>query len=205
VGNSPNINNRQNKGQTGIDTTTTFLVGGRLGIRHQELKAGLSSTYEKDNQLQDLTEALGVPQAVLEEVPIIRLGGDLSYRFKDFYFESEFISVNIDDKIPELALDLDFYYATLGYNITDLLMLYGSYWDMEARTDLLAPGDKIKETENIRVSSVGVSFDLNDSIRLKAHYARVKNDELRRFISQDRVEKERDNFKVYAAAISIIF
>jgi len=40
--------NNPNIGQRGIDTTATFLLGGRLGWRYGELKMGLSATYDKD-------------------------------------------------------------------------------------------------------------------------------------------------------------
>ena len=40
LGNSPNINDREFFGPTGVDTTDTFLVGGRVGFRYKELKLG---------------------------------------------------------------------------------------------------------------------------------------------------------------------
>jgi len=44
LGNGPNINSDPNHGQTGVDTTDSFFVGGRIGIRIGEWKAGLSAT-----------------------------------------------------------------------------------------------------------------------------------------------------------------
>ena len=80
------------------------------------------------NNFTELAEILNRPFADLSEIPTTRLGGDLSFNVANFSLESEFISVYVDDGIPELELDLDFYYATLGYNFTDELFVYGSYW-----------------------------------------------------------------------------
>jgi hypothetical protein len=74
LGNSPNINTEPTRGQTGVDTTTAFLVGGRLGIRYGELKLGLSATYDKTNGLADLADTLHRRPAELQELPFTRLG-----------------------------------------------------------------------------------------------------------------------------------
>ena len=205
LGNSPNVNNDPEAGQTGIDTTTTFLIGGRLGIRHGELKLGLSYTYDEDNQFQEIADTLGRPPEDLKELPRKRLGGDLSYNYSRFSFESEFISSGIDPDLPELEVDVDFYYATLSYNFTEQLLFYGSYWIAKSRLSVLAPDDEMVEKEEILTPNAGVSYDLDERIRLKVHYARVKADEHRRFITEDRIEVEEDNFSVYSAAVSVFF
>ena len=205
LGNSSNINDNREKGQTGIDTTTTFLAGGRLGVRYRELKLGLSATYEKKNDFIDLADTLGRTPSELEGLPKMRLGGDLSYNFANFSFESEFITVNVDEGIPELELDLDFYYATLGYHFTEQLFIYGSYWFVDVHIALLAPGDEETEDEDIHTTNIGVSYNLNDRIRLKGQFARVKSDEEHRIIYQNEVRKEEDNFSVYGVAVSVFF
>jgi hypothetical protein len=121
LGNSPNINEDPQRGQTGVDTTTAFLVGGRLGIRYRELKLGISATHEKTNGFIELAPLLGRQQADLQELPLTRLGGDLSYNLAKISFESEFIHVDVETGIPELELALKFYYATLGYRFTNAL------------------------------------------------------------------------------------
>lgn len=212
AGNSPNINSDPQRGQTGTDTTATILVGGRLGIRYQELKLGFSATREKDNQFQGLgNQFQGLPAQLgraaeeLKEVLKTRLGGDLSYNFSGFLFESEFASANLGGDIPELGVDLDFYYATLGYNFTERLLVYGSYWLVKARFDLLAPDDEFIDDEKIITPNVGVSFDLDERIRFKAQYAHVRLDDHERYLARDEVKKDRDIFNVYAAAVSVFF
>jgi hypothetical protein len=141
VGNSRNINSDPLKRgrQTGIDTTKALLVGGRLGIRHQELKLGLSATYEKRNDFAGLAQPLQVPQSKLKGLGGYRFGGDFSYNFSKFAFESEFISADIDEGIPELDLSLNFYYTTLGYHVTEQWFLYGSYWLAISNITMLIP------------------------------------------------------------------
>lgn len=205
IGNSANINNKRERGQTGIDTTTSFLAGGRLGIRYRELKSGLSATYEKRNEFVGFAEFLGRQPSELQELPAIRLGGDLSYNLANFSLESEFITVNVDKGIPEFKLDLDFYYATLGYYFTDELFVYGSYWVTKAHFALLAPENGIIEDEEILVPNAGISYNLNDRIRLKGQYARVTSDDVLHFISEDRIVKDEEKFNVYAIAVSVFF
>ena len=44
LGNSPSVNNDPYHGPTGLDTSRTFLLGSRVGIRHKFFKAGISTT-----------------------------------------------------------------------------------------------------------------------------------------------------------------
>jgi hypothetical protein len=205
LGNSSNINNNQLHGQTGIDTTITFLIGGRLGIRYRELKVGFSGTYEKKNDFMGLADTLGRQPSELKGMPKTRFGGDLSYHFANFSFESEFIIFDVDEGIPELELDLAFYYATLGYHFTEQLYVYGSYWIMEAHQAFLSPDNEKIEDGNILTPNIGVSLNIHERIRLKGQFARVKNNEEYHFITQDEVRKEEENFSVYAVAVSVFF
>lgn len=205
LGNSSNINDNLFNGQTGVDTTTTFLIGGRLGIRYRELKLGFSGTYEKKNDFMEFADTLGRQPSELQGMPKTRLGGDLSYNFANFSFESEFIIVDFDEGIPELELDLDFYYATLGYHLTEQLYVYGSYWYMDLHRAFLFPDNGEVVDATIFTPNVGVSYNVNDRLRLKGHYARVKENEDLRLISQGEVTKKEDNFSVYAVAASVFF
>jgi len=194
VGNSPNINNDPTVGQTGIDTTSTFLFGGRLGFRYSELKLGLSATYDKDNSEEVLADSLNIPRTELSAIPKIRFGGDLSYNFANFSFESEFIKVSLDKDNPKLERNLDFYYATLGYNFTEAIFIYGSYWFLDSHAALPALPNKRKvEDDDVEVATIGASYDLMDRIRFKAQFARV------------RLDDAEDNFSVYTLAVSIFY
>lgn len=205
LGNSPNINNDPEERQTGVDTTTTFLVGGRLGIRYRELKLGLSTTYEKINEFISWADSLGRPPADLQELPVTRLGGDLSYNLANFSLESEFIKVMVREGIPELNLALDFYYATLGYHFNNELFGYGSYWVTDVHVTKLIPDDGRKEDEDIVVSTLGLSYDLNDRIRLKGQFARVRDHENIQLVSKNSIKKSQDKFNVWAIAVSVFF
>ena len=61
VGNSPNIASSDSiyKGQTGLDTTNTILLGGRIGLRYHDFKLGLSITRDNDKQLESTGVVLG--------------------------------------------------------------------------------------------------------------------------------------------------
>jgi hypothetical protein len=207
LGNSPNINDDPKKGQTGVDTTTAFLAGGRLGIRYRELEFGLSATYEKANEFIEFADSLSRQPAELQELPLTRLGGDLSYNLANFSFESEFIMVDVDEGIPELELALSFYYATLGYHFTNELFGYGSYWVTDAHSALPMPGNKKIRDEDILVSNIGISYDLNDRIRLKGQLSRIKINLKRQRIFEDKnlVEKNLDKFTIGAIAVSVFF
>ena len=79
------------------------------------------------------------------------------------------------------------------------------YWIVKSRFAVLVPDDEMVEKEEILTPNAGISYDLDGRIRLKTHYARVRADEHRRFITEDRIEEEEDNFSVYSAAVSVFF
>jgi hypothetical protein len=205
LGNSPNINNDPVNGQTGVDTSATFLFGGRFGIRYRELKLGFSACSEKRNEFMKLAPSLGRSPADLQELSTTHLGGDLSYNLANFSVESEFITVNVNEDIPEVKFELGFYYATLGYHFNERLFVYGSYWFTDAHAKLLALKDKEIRDDDIFVSTAGISYDLNDRIRLKGQFARVTAKETLQVISKDLVEKSQDKFNILAIAASVFF
>lgn len=208
VGNSPNISNDPSRGQTGVDTTATFLFGGRLGLRYGDLKLGLSATYDKDNSAEDLADALNIARTELSAIPKMRFGGDLSYNFANFSFESEFIKVSLEKDAPKLERNLDFYYATLGYHFTEALFLYGSYWLLDSHAALPALPNEIKEEENddIKVVTFGASYNMLDRVRLKVQFARIRLDEEELQLQPEMmVRRTEDDFSVFALAISVTF
>lgn len=190
LGNSPNINNNSDRGQTGVDTTATVLVGGRVGIRLTDGQAGFSATYDRTNLFRDalthenITQLLaGRSPADFQERPRFRLGADLSYLWNKIYLESEYVSVVYDDGWDELEADRRFYYVTLGYSLSERLFLYGSYWESEEEYTIIDEisnavfGDDLEFTTgefDIRVPVAGLSYRLSDRITLKAQFARPK-------------------------------
>jgi len=206
VGNSPNINNDPNIDQTGIDTTATFLFGGRLGWRYGELKIGLSATYDKDNAAEELAPELNIPRSELSAIPKTRFGGDLSYDFANFSFESEFIKVSLERDIPKLEQNLDFYYATLGYHFSEELFIYGSYWFLDAHSEIPAPpNERQKEDGNVKIATIGASYSMMDRVRLKAQFARVRLVNEEQLLPAGAFTKREDDFSIFALAVSVIF
>jgi hypothetical protein len=190
AGNSPNINSDPRRGQTGADSTNTFLFGGRLGVRYLNLKAGVSATFDK----LDLSRDAGFLQysiAGFRKVPRVRLGADFSFNATKFFGEAEAIRVTYDDDHPEFDFDREFYYATLGYHWTEKMFVYGSYWATRENYHPVTDQD-------IDVFNGGVSFALFDSLVLKAQYARVE-------IINTRQLPYKLNLDYYALALSVVF
>lgn len=214
VGNSPNINNQSDIGQTGIDSTNTFLIGGRIGARFGELKVGLSTTRENVNGFPSVEAAAGTAPVNFEKVPRTRIGGDLSYHLGQFSFEAEFITVTYDDDLPNVSIDKEFYYATLGYHVTDQLFVYGSYWVTKEEStrkfdnEDLPPEFEVDELPVIlsgaidtKVPTLGIAYSLNDRITLKGQFAPV---DIETEIHSLQFVREAE-FNHYSFAVSIFF
>ena len=108
LGNSPNIGTRGDNLtgiQSGIDTTNTFLLGGRSGIRFKELKAGFSFTYDEVDDYKGVDTLIGLPPSKYDRMRRLRYGADLSYRFQDLSLEAEYIKVFFDDDSPNFDVD----------------------------------------------------------------------------------------------------
>jgi len=195
IGNSPNINNDPERGQTGVDSTNTFLFGGRLGLRFLNFKAGVSATFDDldFSFLADtfLADTLNYPLTRLRKVPRIRLGGDFSFNVGKFSGEAEIIRVTYDDDHPDFNVDKEFFYGTLGYSFSEKLFLYGSYWATRENYHPVTDQD-------IDVFNGGASFALFDSLVLKAQYARVK-------IANSRQVPHEFDFDYYTLALSVVF
>jgi len=205
LGNSPNINNSSMLGQTGVDTTATFLVGGRVGLRYRDFKLGLSGTYDRDSIFEDLAADFGFQPGGFSEIPKTRLGGDLSYHHVKFFFEGEFIKVDMKRDTPGLNANLDFFYITLGHRVTEKLLAYGSYWFMDEDLSISTRNREIDEDSDVRVYTGGISHGLMDRISLKAQFARVISEE-RHGPSIDGITlKGQDDFNVWTLAASVIF
>ncbi len=116
----------------GTDTTLFKMVGGRVGMRTDDIKAGISMTADKDNGAD-----LG-----LGPVPRYRFGADFSFHVSGLTGEFEFIDVYhamtpeqsatlaaVAGMAPQLGTNLDkyFYYGLLSYDISDELFGYTGY------------------------------------------------------------------------------
>jgi hypothetical protein len=166
LGNSPNINNDPSRGVTGLDTSRSFLLGGRAGVRHSFFKVGFSTTFDKRDG-SFLADSLLYPAAKLSSVFRNRIGADLSYHSEKWLLAGEFIRVTYDFDDPEVNFNQIFYYATLGYYFSERLFAYASYWNAHANRLPLSE-------EGFQIPTFGVTYHLNDMIVLKAQSARVK-------------------------------
>ena len=190
VGNSPNINDDFRRGQTGVDTTKYFLMGGRFGIRTNNLKLGISSTIDRVD-FYHVAVFLGYDLAKFNRVPRLRLGGDFSLNAGKWLWESEAIRVTYDDDHPLLNLDKEFYYGTLGHQLTERFFVYAGYWVL--RENALP----VRDIDLVALTA-GAAYNINETISAKAQYGRVRSES-----SISPTEAERANY--YFLAISVVF
>jgi hypothetical protein len=202
AGNTANIGSLTDSDRSGTDTTSSVLVGGRIGLRYKELKLGISGTRDIINYFSGFYDTLltNISAEKFKEVPRIRFGLDLSYNYKDLSFESEYIQVTYDFDISNFNFDKKFYYATLGYFISDPLFAYVSYWVTE---EYYAPytihGNTKSEELEITVPNIGFAYNLTDRIITKFHYAYVGIHSGDQNLYKDRF------FHFLSSAISVFF
>lgn len=194
VGDSPSINSDPQYGQTGVDTTKRFLVGGRFGIRTNNLKLGVSATNDHFD-FGRTAVTLGYPVADFQQVRRLRLGGDFLLNLGKFVWESEAISVTYDDDYANFDGDKVFYYGTLGYQFTERLFAYGSYWVTQENAFPIADSD-------FKAPTVGVTYDLTELIVLKAQYGRATFTSSRQNSQPVALKTEAD---YYFLAVSVVF
>ncbi len=202
LGNSPNISNKTsaltaaNRAQTGTDTSTTFLGVGRIGVRYRNLEAGVSASHDRVNFFEGLRNL--VPATRYSEIPRIRVGADLAYRSGGLVIEGETLNVRFDEEFADVNTSSDFDYLSVGYRMSEKLFVYGSYWAgnendafiffKDPETQSLYEDGKISlgglDEDNFRVEGVtktdikiptlGLSYNLTDQIILKGQFARAR-------------------------------
>lgn len=208
VGNSPNIIQRSSETgpQSGVDSTDGFMVGGRIGVRRADLKAGVSGTYEHTNEISALSKIISIKSADVSDIPRYRLGADLSYRWRGLVFEGEHIFVKYETG-PEISdVERNFTYFTVGCQTTEHLFLYAGYWwtladgfAVSDRPGIFGTYDIFSQHLKFVIPGGGVSYTLNDQITLKAQYGYV--DDRLTTDGKENVEY----FHFLAAAISAMF
>jgi len=198
LGNSANINRDPGFGNTGVDTTDTFLVGGRVGVRHSLFEIGLSATHDKVDFLPGLEADTLTPALELEGISRVRLGGDFRFEYRNLSFWSEFILVSYDDGFPEFDVDKSFFYGTLGYLFGDRLFAYVSYWYLEQNLARRVSAGFETAKFTLSIPNVGVAYHLSDRIIFKGSATRA-----------DRTINILDipvpDFDFYAVAVSVMF
>lgn len=173
-GNSPNVRTNPDFGQTGLDTTSSLLFGGRIGVRQTYFQAGFSATHDEVNYLDSVLPDTLSPPLVFNGISRVRLGGDLEIEVRNFKFEGEYISVEYDDDNPDINNDKTFYYGTLGYNVSEKVFVYASYWEIKQHFNQRdASGDFLSADLQLKIPNGGVAFEMTDRITFKAATARL--------------------------------
>lgn len=190
AGNSPNINDDPRRGQTGVDTTKFFLIGGRFGLRTDNFKIGVSATLEHRDFYQ-VAVLLKEDPSKFSKVPRLRLGGDFSIETRKWQWESEFISVTYDDDHPIADLDKKFYYGTLKHTWSERFKVYAGYW-------VTRENDLPLSDLDILALTAGAAYDVNETISAKAQYGRVRFESTTTSITTSRAN-------YYYLAISVVF
>jgi hypothetical protein len=173
IGNSPNVNRDRAFGQTGLDTTSTFLVGGRIGIRHANFQTGVSMTHDQVDYLDGVLPDTLSPPLTFSEVSRVRFGADALAEYANFRVTGEYISVRYDEDNPNIKNDKEFFYGTLGYRFAEKLFIFGSYWDFKQYFTLRDTSGFHFAVAKIRVPNAGVSYQMSDRIVFKGATARV--------------------------------
>lgn len=206
LGNSPNINSNQEYGQTGVDTTASFLVGSRVGLRAGEFGLGVSATYDRYDFPKEINSLIGEDKQKFLQVPRVRLGGDFRYSLRNFSLESEFIRVNYDENDSDLSVDLRFYYATLFYEPISALKLYASYWyvkeeqfGFEEEIGLNGAYRSYYDVDYFfRAIGGGASLNLDDNIVIKLQAAPVRQE-----VETPTIHNESDQY-YFAMGLSVV-
>ena len=194
MGNSPNISTWGDAGNSGQDTTDTFLSGGRIGIRYSGLKAGFSYTSDQVLNFASEISDIDPPSRELLKRKFIhreRIGFDFYYEIGDWNLAAEYIDVLYDDDNVIFDLDKRFYYGTIGYEINDELFSYFSYWFVKEKFEPFG-------WFNFKVLTPGLAYNINEIITLKVQYARIL------FKSAGALNPNAD-FSYYTAAVSVYF
>ena len=199
VGNSPNISSKATvTGQSGVDTTNLFLVGGRVGLRYEDIKLGFSATYDEITKFNQLNTYFGLPEYDFNNIPRFRTGFDILMDFKKVSFQAEYIKVLYNTN-NLLDLDKQFIYVTMGYRITDDLLAYFSLNSIQEHYNVNIPNFAHLNTEvSVTTPNIGLAYDINDRIKIKGQFARVD-------IDVTNYPEHASLVFYYAAAISVFF
>lgn len=179
-------------GGNSVDTTNFKLFGGRVGLKYNDLRLGISATTDKDNQQSKLNE----------NVQRTRLALDFGYSAYNFFFDAEYISVQLDPKNTSNDMNKQFYYGTLGYNFSDFLFAYGSYSFLKDNdSDILKTG--------MKGVIVGVGYRPTYSVVLKAAYSNYYGNSSFPMIINPALPEVNTtvdlNIKAYQLAVSVLF
>lgn len=204
LGNSPNLSTNLGQGQSAVDTSMSFLFGGRVGVRSHSLQAGVSASIDFVDYPVDVYSYIPNRSADITEIPRIRLGADLRFTTGPVTIEGEMISVTYDDDIREILIDKEFYYGTLLFAATDRLTVFGGYWytgqDMTGPFDNGSGFELVNFSAHQKIPNVGAAYNINDRVVGKIHFGKVDED-----ADDDRYDAALAEFMYYGLACSVMF
>ena len=182
---------------TGTDSTTHFLVGGRVGFEYDFIRVGASGTVDKQKVLgTNIRRAGDMNEYIVDRK---RLGFDLSFSYEGLFLEAEYVKVFYEHDTLSLNTDLMFYYATLGYDFGEELTFYGSYSLLEDK------GSQYFE-KGMRNYSGGIVYRPNATITFKFQYARFFMDDFELFLVNPTTPPIGSfNHEAFTIATSILF
>ncbi|HEX2897690.1 MAG TPA: hypothetical protein VHP63_06540, partial [candidate division Zixibacteria bacterium] len=224
LGNSSNVRTSEqvrataggNALQSGVDTTNGFMVGTRLGVRYKGVKAGFSTTHEKSNTFVGVENFLNQPASNYTYIPLVRLGGDLSFSWKDFAVESEYANARFTrDIAPGLKVEAEFFYVTLGYYFNEYLFVYGSLSQLRIEEfGLDASIDSVGDTvysgfameTDVDLPTAGFSYTFSDRLTFKGQVLLADLDEKRALPNNPNpYSRTSRGIDRYALAVSVFF
>jgi hypothetical protein len=180
---------------TGVDTSSAFLFGWRLGTRKGDLKFGFSGTVDRTNLFAGASQLPFVPEGDYGSVPRYRSGFDLSFRLGKWWFEHESIGVvtNADEQVDA---QVGFTYLIIGRDFTDRFEGYIGYQIINQRIEVV---DELEETD-IWLPTIGVAWSLEEQITLKTQYAYVVVD-----VHNNPESQPDPKFHHFSVAVSVSF
>lgn len=202
-GNSPNIRTVDDRGQSGVDSTSTFLVGGRLGMLFKGLKFGVSATYDKVNRFADLADRFPVAANTFNELPRLRLGADLLYRAGPVFLQGEVIQLDYENKTQFANFDKTFFYGTFGVKPKEKLQCYLSVW--RTRVNSVRPasntqnGELVNFVDKTTSPSFGLAYNFLDRLVGKAQFTRFSRERTTQRVGAA------PGFNIYSLAVSVMF
>jgi hypothetical protein len=127
-------------GQSGVPYMS---YGGRVGVSHDIFRVGVSFSGDRENQRNFVTSSVDGTTADLGDLGRFRLGADVQVSLGKFTLSAEYMVTHtsvpkeIQDSIDVWhaadpygvgpGFQKKFYYATLQYNITEAVYVYGMY------------------------------------------------------------------------------
>ena len=179
-------------GGNSVDTTNFKMFGGRIGLKYNEFRFGISGTSDKNNQQSTISE----------NVPRTRVAFDLGYSLDNFFFDAEYISVHLSPQNSNQNMDKLFYYSTLGYNFSEKLFGYCSYsYIKDNNNSILKAG--------MKGIIIGAGFKPISEVVVKASYSNYYGNSSTMTVldpSLPAVNTNIDvNVKAYQLAISVLF